>query len=172
MIRLPLSCLLVFAIVVLTGCQQSMTGRLTGEWVGRPDTAAAAQERSAKLKARHQEADASVDAPTEDAASNLGATDLEQHDVTIRMTLDGDKTARLSLGDGSKALTGIWRLVTTLPPDGAEVEISLEADGKDAIQKRRFIIDFQQNGDSSSFTLVEKGADPQFGRLYFVRDDS
>lgn len=150
-----------------------MSGRLTGEWVGQPDTAAAARERSARLRAEHQQASgAGLDVPTEDAAeAELGTTDLERHDVTIRMTLGGDKTAHLSLGDGSREVSGVWRLVTSLPPDGAEIEISTSADDESAeqIEKRRFIIDFQDAGDRPGFTLIEKGAEPQFGRLYFTR---
>lgn len=165
--------MLVCPAILLAGCQQSITSRLVGEWTGCPDTASAAAARSAKRKAQQQsEPDAIADAPTDaKATSELGKTELEQHDVTINMALAADKSARMSLGDGSEPLAGVWRVVTTLPPDGAEIEISLSHSNADPRpqEKRRFIIDFQQHNDETGFTLVEKGADPIFGRLYFVR---
>ncbi len=162
--------------VLIAGCQQSITGRLVGDWIGRPDTAAAAAVRSAKLKARHKsDSNEAIEPPSvEEATAKLGKTDLEHHDVTIRMSLAGDKTATMSLGDGSEPLAGVWRVIEKLPPSGAEIEISLSGadDGSPGrAGRRRFIIDFQEIDEAAGFTLVEKGADPQFGRLYFTRDD-
>ncbi len=176
--HLPLiSCFVAFLLVASAGCQQTVRSRLVGTWTGRPDTAADAAARSAKLKAKQRsEGGSGVDSPTEDAATaELGKTDLEQHDVAVCMTFADDKTVAMALGDGSEEVAGVWRVVATLPPDGAEIEISLtdsEGESSKRNEKRRFIIDFQENGDAPGFTLVEKGADPQFGRLYFVREDS
>lgn len=166
----------VASSLLLVGCQQSATSRLVGEWVGRPDTAAAAAARGDKLKAKQRSGTtAAVEAPSdEEAAAELGKTDLEQHDVIICMTLGSNKRVSMSLGDHSQPLEGVWRVVTTLPPDGAEIEISLTQSSEEMserAEKRRFIIDFQENDNAPGFTLVEKGADPQFGRLYFVRED-
>lgn len=152
-----------------------MSSRLEGVWVGRPDTAAAAAERSARLKAEQQGASDSptavpVDQPPPAAK---GRTELEQHDLAIRLDFAADGHVTMSLGDGSERLDGTWRIVSLLPPDGAEIEINLKQDGEPTEaarrEKRRFIIDFQKHDEQAGFTLVEKGADPQFGRLYFVR---
>jgi hypothetical protein len=166
--------MLVFPLLYSVGCQQSITSRLAGAWIGRPDTAAAAAARSAKLKANQNgESNPVANLPSDDAATaELGKTYLEQHDVTIHMSFAGDKNVRMSLGDGSEPLAGVWRVVSTLPPDGAEIEISLnesEGDQPPRNEKRRFIVDFQQNGAAPGFTLIEKGADPQFGRMYFTK---
>ena len=174
-----LFCLL--ALLVTPGCQQPVRERIVGQWIGKPDTAAAAAERVAKQQAAAEkksgdEQDEAV--PKQDSTAKLGVTDLEGHDVTILLYFNSDKTVKMSLGDESQPREGVWRVVESLPPQGAEIEISLttkaEPGAEDekpskqkSVEKRRFIIDFQQQDDSTGFTLIEKGADPKFGRLYF-----
>lgn len=165
--------------MLATGCQQSVSTRLVGAWQGRPDTTAAAAKRSAEQKAKERSlaGDDAAAAPT-DAESDVtpAKTDLELHDVVIDLTFAETAEVTMSLGDGSQPLRGTWRVVETLPPRGAEIEISLaktttaEPD-KPAppSEKRRFIVDFQGNDPAAGYTLVEKGADPQFGRLYFEK---
>lgn len=174
-----LACILgltVCFVVPVAGCQQSISSRLEGQWHGKPDTVAAAAERSKKLKDKQKEAnETAAIVPVEDqAAAAKGKTDLEQHDVTINLTFHSDKTIAMELGDGSQPLVGRWRILQTLPPRGAELEITSRPTGKlspeDKVdeQKRRFVIDFQGDDAKDGFTLVEKGADPKFGRLYFA----
>lgn len=172
--------MVVCVVAPLAGCQQSLSSRLEGEWRGRPDTAAAAAERSKKLKAKQNEDEQTEDAFPGDKqpAADKGKTDLEQHDVTIELNFKSDKTISMSLGDGSQPLTGVWRILQTLPPRGAEIEITSQPaeqpaektspEDKTVEQKRRFVIDFQGDNAADGFTLVEKGADPKFGRLYFT----
>lgn len=168
------------AMLVSIGCQQSMSNRLEGKWVGRPDSAEAAADRSARLKAEQQgAAEESPAVPVDDMPpAARQRTELEQHDVEIHLDFAADKQVTMSLGNDREPLHGVWRVVATLPPDGAEIEIHLKPPGESSTaaptsgerrEKRRFIIDFQKHGAEAGFTLMEKGADPQFGRLYFVR---
>ncbi|QDU54955.1 hypothetical protein Pan181_11400 [Aeoliella mucimassa] len=164
----------------MSGCQESIRDRLVGEWVGQPDTAAAAAERVAKRQESQDSEKATGNGmPVQDATNKLEQTDLEGHEVTIRLQFKGDKTVHMSLGDNSEPREGHWRVLTLLPPDGAEIEITLDASEaseaddqtatKKAGEKRRFIVDFQQDGEKPGFTLVEKNSDPKFGRLYFEK---
>lgn len=163
----------------MAGCQQSLTDRLMGEWVGTPDTAAAAAERSAQTKANAAEmgGEAAALPVDENLTKKREKTDLEQHDVTITLDFKNRTDVEMKIAGGGQPLNGRWRLVQALPPRGAEIEISLkhdasEKDGKpQSTEKRRFVIDFQGDDNDAGFTLSEKGADPQFGRLYFKRKD-
>lgn len=172
---LAICCLLLLPIA---GCQQSITDRLMGEWVGTPDTAAAAAERSAKLKAKEAEngqTEAAALPVDEEVTTTRGKTDLEEHEVTIELDFTGSRDVHMEIAQGGAPLEGSWRVVQVLPPRGAEIEISLKhPNGKSAgkaptTEKRRFVIDFQGDDSDAGFTLFEKGADPQFGRLYFER---
>lgn len=180
LIRSTASLFVLAALCLLaTGCQQSVSTRLVGAWQGRPDTTAAAAKRSAELKAKERKlaGDDAVAAPTDAESDETPAkTDLELHDLAIELTFAENSEVSMSLGDGSQPLNGTWRVVEILPPRGAEIEISLaeiktEATDKPAppSEKRRFIVDFQGDDPASGYTLVEKGADPQFGRLYFEK---
>lgn len=165
-------CLLLLSIA---GCRQSIGDRLLGDWVGKPDTAAAAAERSAQLKAKSADKGGEEDTlpVDEEGAATRGKTDLEQHNVSITLRFENSRDVKMSIAQGGPPLEGSWRVVQTLPPRGAEIEISLKqpngkADGKPKTpEKRRFVIDFQGDDADAGFTLFEKGADPQFGRLYF-----
>lgn len=172
---LPVCCLLLLS---MAGCQQSITDRLMGEWVGTPDTAAAAAERSAKLKAKevkNGDTDEAALPVGDEVASTRGKTDLEGHNVTVELNFMGHRDVHMEIAQGGPPLDGTWRVVQTLPPRGAEIEIRLKQETSDkdskpkTSEKRRFVIDFQGDESNAGFTLFEKGADPQFGRLYFER---
>jgi len=172
---------MLLALLPLVGCYQTPASKLEGKWLGKPDSTAAAEKRSQAAQA----ASDSV-APTEATGvkdgSASGTTDLEAFDIGIRLDFHDDKTVDMSLADGSETRPGIWRVVTTLPPNGAEIEITWVEENKDPtklpdepaltpIEKRRFLVEFEEglpNGDDiAGFTLREKGADIKFGRLYF-----
>ena len=162
--------LLLGCLAVLVGCQPSTPSRLLGKWEGHPDTPKAAASREALQKAKQPagEADSSLLKPTSNG--HLGETLLEGFEVGISLHFTKDKKVAMQLLGKQEPLVGVWRVVTTLPPDGAEIEIGLmekkSTKGKTPV-KRRFLIEFHPNGETPGFTLQEKGADPAFGRLYF-----
>ncbi|MGI9456422.1 MAG: hypothetical protein ACR2NU_07660, partial [Aeoliella sp.] len=118
--------LALLLIGLSSGCQQSTSNRLVGNWEGRPDTVAAAAERSVKLKAK-QNSESGVDADNSDASGplpevggndSLGATLLEGYDVLIRIELKSGGDVKMELAGEEKLLTGVWRVVAELPPKG------------------------------------------------------
>lgn len=191
MARLPLLPLVVCLLVVATtGCQPTVRSRLEGKWEGRPDTTAAIAARQAKASQRKatsndQAADESDSPSEEEAEAAHGPTDLERFDVAIELEFQSGGTARMTLV-GGESYDAVWRVLTKVPPDGAEIELGRLGNAADAptgspptkagddtvVEKRRFVIDFQKDGDTEGFTLREKGADPKFGRLYFTRAGS
>lgn len=163
----------VLLCLSITGCYQTHADRLVGTWQGEPDSTEAAAARSNK-KAELQQVELGGEKKLGSAESKRAPepTDLEAYDVGIKLDFHGDKTVQMSLSDGSEVRQGVWRVVTGLPPSGAEIEISLTADDNAAAtEKRRFLVDFENHSDDASattgFTLREKGADVKFGRLYF-----
>ncbi len=161
--------LLVLLLGLLSGCQPSDSSRLVGDWVGHPDSAASAAERSAN---RGDQAAGAAPQPDATARNSLGATLLEGVEVRVRLTFQREGDVTMELEGEETTLAGVWRVVADLPPNGVEIEISLLKEGEErGTQKRRFLVDFQPDGDTPGFTLREKGADPQFGRLYFTKQD-
>jgi len=101
-------------------------------------------------------------------------TDLEGVEVAIELNfLEGGKVEMSR--EGGESYRGVWRVIERIPPKGAEIEISRLADDDSNAQgeepkiaeKRRFTLEFQNDGQTPGFLLKEKGADPQFGQLYF-----
>lgn len=160
------------------GCQQSTSGRLVGKWTGHVDSADKANSRKAQLKEKADAAEAPGEAP-EDVESSAEPTVLEGVEVRVDLEFESGGRAQMTL-DGKEPLVGVWRVIRTIPPDGAEIEIGLlvvssadaekDSDGELKVgEKRRFEIEFQPDGDTPGFMLHEKGADPKFGRLYFTK---
>lgn len=179
-------CFIVLALFSLVGCYQTPAGMLEGKWLGKPDSTAAAKKRGDAA----QTSTAGM-APTEATGGQgkaTGATDLEAYDIGIHLDFHSDKTVEMALADGSQPRSGIWRVVTTLPPNGAEIEITWVEENESpktptdepeltSIEKRRFLVEFE-NGSAAEgatedegiagFTLREKGAEIKFGRLFFA----
>lgn len=166
---------------LLVGCQSSVESQLVGSWRGTPDSAAAAAARDSKAKAAANKDSGAgpADAPLveDDPETEQQPTDLEAVDVTIDLTFDDEGAVAMSRV-GGETYNGVWRVIERIPPQGAEIEISRLADGAKAEgeeakpkipEKRRFTIEFEKDGENEGFLLKEKGADPQFGRLYFRR---
>lgn len=168
---------LLLVALVATGCDGPATvaQRLTGEWVGRPESAA---ERTVREWPTRK---ADPDNPEiAEAAAAAPPTDLEAFpDVRVQMRLDASGAAELSLAGGDP-LTGQW-VVTPIEGRRAVLEIAVVkdpnkgnaeddnspegADPGDALKSRRF--DVELLADGKGFVLREQGADRRFGRLIF-----
>jgi hypothetical protein len=174
-------CLMLSTFV---GCQASVESQLTGKWRGTPDSRQAASERKAKLeKNGATQNDTENDAPVtveDNPEAEARRTDLEGVDVVIDLVFGDDGKVAMTRVSG-ESYRGVWRVIERIPPQGAEIEIGRLADEAPSAkekegdtepkiaEKRRFTIDFQKDGETDGFLLKEKGADPQFGRLYFRR---
>ena len=159
---------LVLAAVAAVGCQQSATQRLVGQWEGSPaPTRPGGGVQEAPSPAA--EATEATEAP---ATTSAAVTDLESFDIRITLDLDEDGRVRMWREDRRDELTGTWKVLDTLGPTNrlqitanAAPEASSAPGERD--QLRHFQIEWDESGES--FTLVEEGADPQFGFLTFRR---
>lgn len=160
--------------ILVVGCDGPLTvsQRLAGEWVGRPETAA---ERTLREWPGRRGEDGNVDPENPEIVAAIEkalATDLEAvGPMAIQMRLDELGSATLEL-NGQQALEGIWSL-TAVEGRRAQLEVSIDADGESEAEagaeptRRRFTIEFLRTGEA--FVLQEIGADPRFGRLLFQR---
>jgi hypothetical protein len=173
-------CLLLLNVA---GCQASVESQLVGKWRGTPDSRQGAAERKAKLAGTTPADDAENGAAVmvaDNPEAEARRTDLEGVDVAIDLEFGDDGKIDMTRV-GGESYRGVWRVIERIPPHGAEIEISRLAEGPQQAQaeagddepkiaeKRRFTIEFQKDGETDGFLLKEKGADPQFGRLYFRR---
>ena len=137
---LPISWVAV-GLVTLSGCWQTPTDRLLGRWQGR----------------------------AEHASDPQTSTVLEKFDFTITLDFIDAQSVRLAFGDGNaRARSGSWQVIEAAG-DRLTIEISASATADlPAAEVRRFKIHFPPEKDDR-FTLVEEGADPQYGAILFQR---
>lgn len=158
-----LACFALCAAVAGCDGPATLTQRLTGEWVGRPESAA---ERVAREWPTGAPAEGDPPDPELEAAIRAEPpSDIEtlaDQRVTMRLLADG--SAELSL-EGASSQSGVWVVEAG---EGRRAMLDLttspEADGGEAV-RRRFVVEFL---DSEGFTLREQGADRRFGRLLFL----
>ncbi|QDT70311.1 hypothetical protein MalM25_32570 [Planctomycetes bacterium MalM25] len=169
---LPFSCVVALALG-LAGCDgtQSISQRLAGEWVGRPETIAerTLREWPGRL------VDDTIDAQHPEVAAAIAKappTDLEQYAPEVEVTLEllEDGAARMAMA-GEEALEGRWSLT---PVEGRRAQLEIQitkpaaGEGGEAESlRRRFEIVLLREGEG--FVLREQGADQRYGRLLFLR---
>jgi len=175
--RAALGCLLVSCLMA-GGCQQRMAGKLEGEWIGRPDTAAArAKRENSKYEALGLSSTVDV-SPT----NRGGRTDWENYDVTVELDFVSRKRLNLSLLGGDQPHVASWKIIET-SPTGCRIEVVIDATiaetavekavEKESIQPRRFSIELdERDGRCVGFLLSEVGADRRLGALYFQRPNN
>ncbi|QDV80350.1 hypothetical protein [Botrimarina mediterranea] len=154
--------------VLFMGCDTplSLSQRLDGRWVGRPESAA---ERTVReWPTRESDPD---DPAIAEAAAETPPTDLEAFDsVRVELELDDSGAARMSLA-GGEPLVGEWQLSSIEGRRGV-LEISVErgeVDGKQTFETRRYDVEALRPVDGEGFVLREQNADRRFGRLLFRR---
>lgn len=164
--RLPCRLAPCLIALVAMGCDgpTSLAQKLTGDWVGRPETIA---ERTVR---EWPTATVDEDDPLlVEALADAKPTDLEAAtDVRVQMRLGDAGEAKLTLG-GTRPITGEWSVT---PIDGRRglLEITPAADGEEgetSPRRHRYEVEFLPEG--GSFVLREQGADGRFGRLLFER---
>lgn len=118
--------------------------------------------------------------------SSIDATDWEQYDVQILLEFARSRQVHMSLTNGSEPRSGIWRVVRETPI-GIVIEIETRRSGQPGNQeipiegdvtteRRRFELqlDFDDPPTSGQpcvgFRLIELGADPRLGAIYFQRE--
>ena len=154
---------IVLAAAGLVGCDGPLTlsQRLEGKWVGRPETATERVTR--EWPTGQPDADAPADPELERALRETPPTDLEAFGnvaVSMRLSLGGQ--AELTLGGGTQS--GVWSVEAG---EGARAVLDLAVSpsgGAEGRVRRRYVVDFV---DTGGFTLSEQGADRRFGRLLF-----
>jgi len=154
-----------------SGCQQRAAGKLLGQWVGTPDTAASRAERESK---KYGET-ASVSKSASVAPEN--ATDWERYDRSVTLDFIDYERVEMALVGGSKPeepeepLSGKWHVVSTTPI-GCTIEVKTEGEQSETVVRRQFQLDLDEHeGQCVGFTLIEVGADRQLGTLYFCRPE-
>lgn len=157
------------AALFASGCGGALTmsQRLAGEWVGRPETVVDRTVREWPGRAGGKEVSAETP-EVADAIAKAPISDLEATapEVVVDMKLGELGEATLSLA-GEQPLTGRWSL-TPLDSRRGQLEIEVDAatEGSKAV-RRRFDLEFFKDGEA--FTLREQSADRRFGRLVFRR---
>jgi len=116
----------------------------------------------------------------------ISVTDWEHYDVQILLEFAGSQQVNMSLADGSEPRSGAWRVIRETPI-GLVIEIETRQSGLAAnregpgkidvsTERRRFELqlDFEDpstGGQSCvGFRLIELGADPRLGAIYFQRE--
>ena len=183
---------------ITAGCRERMADQLLGRWIGRPDTAVARGTREAgryqDLAAgpaptgRQVEAKSSAEDQQDSPLLAVPMSDWERYDVRILLEFADAQRVHMSLADGSEPRSGVWRVVQQTPV-GLVIEIETRARGLDegqvvtplgstGCQRRRFELQFDYDHRSArgqrciGFRLVELGADPRLGAIYFKRAKS
>jgi len=190
-------CWMVMGASGLSGCGQSAAGRLVGRWEGRPESAEQYQARQQKAQAAAIQSSPPENGPKDSAESRASTktvkpvvpssppfpdpTELERFDVRVVFDFARDGSATMWRDDGRDRFSGTWRVIES-SGDRTVVEIVAsraitEPDGNEPdrdggplgarTQRRKFVLEWVADGDG--FTLVEEGADPQFGWFYFQR---
>jgi hypothetical protein len=173
--RPPLRRLLTaLCIAALNGCDapQSLSQQISGDWVGRPESAAERIVREWPTRELNPD-----DPEIAKTAAATPPTDLESFDsVRVELSLDDSGAARLSFGGSPSQtegppLVGRWSL-SSAEGRRAVLEIGVqrgEVDGEMTFETRRFDIEVLRPVDGEGFVLREQNADRRFGRLIFRR---
>ncbi len=115
-------------------------------------------------------------------------SDWERYDVQIVLEFIRTGRVNMSLADGSEPQWGVWHVVQQTPvglvieietrESGQEKDQGVSASDRIRSQRRRFELQFETDpgvvgsGRWVGFRLVEVGADPRLGALYFKREKS
>jgi hypothetical protein len=115
-------------------------------------------------------------------------TDWERYKVRILLEFARAGELRMSLANGTEPRLGVWRVVQETPiglvieivtrGPGMEEGQKVSAPGVASARRRRFELqldyeDHSGNGQECvGFRLVELGADPRLGAIYFKREKS
>ncbi len=166
-------------VVGASGCQQRVTGKLLGRWIGRADSVIARTERESQKygDARPDSETAirtiAVDPPLDPQAEK---TDWERYNVAVLMNFVSRDRVEMSLAGGKQPRLGRWSVVATTPTSCTiEVETNDSATQEngaepDEPRRRRFHLELdERDGVCVGFLLNEVGADRQLGALYFRR---
>ena len=171
-------CYLVLGLLVLgllllaSGCQPPTVTKLRGKWMGRPDSAAArALREDAKFGDKVAQETSVTVFDRKDSK-----TDWEKFAVAVIWDFVSREELKMSLEDGSQALTGYWEIIGS-SPIGCTIEVTTgspensgENPGDETKVRRRFEIELdERNGECVGFLLSESGADRQMGTLFFSR---
>lgn len=162
-----LAALLLLLTVGIAGCQQRAASKLLGQWVGRPDTAAARAERESLKYGETSSASEETPSSTESAT----VTDWERYETGVRLEFVDHEHVEMSLSEGSKPLSGKWSIFST-SPIGCTIEVDTDGESDSEIVRRQFRLDLdEREGVCVGFTMMEEGADRQLGSLYFQRPE-
>jgi hypothetical protein len=127
-----------------------------------------------------------TETPNQSSLLSAGATDWEQYDVQIFLEFARSQQVSMSLANEAEPRSGSWRVVRETPI-GLVIEIETSRDepsgsqemsgqGEVSTERRRFELqltldDRSENGQSCiGFRLIELGADPRLGAIYFQRE--
>jgi hypothetical protein len=165
---LPLLLPLVFAVLLLSGCDtpQALSHQLRGAWVGRPESAAERTVREWPTREANPD-----DPEIAEAVAETPPTDLESFsNVRVELELNDAGKARMTLA-GQQPLVGEWSLPLIEGRRGVlEIKVQRgEVKGEKTFETRRFDIETLKPIDGEGFVLREQNADRQFGRLLFRR---
>ena len=147
----------------LVGCQQRTANELLGSWEGRPDSAAARQQREAE-KYGDQTPDGKEPDPSSETPS-----DWEAYDVAITMEFVSRTELAFSLTGDSSPVEGSWKMLQA-GPSSCTIEVTSPTGAEGSDELRRFHLELdQREGALHGFLLSEVGADRGLGALYFSR---
>jgi hypothetical protein len=127
-----------------------------------------------------------TETPNQSSLLSAGATDWEQYDVQIFLEFEHSQQVSMSLANEAEPRSGSWRVVRETPI-GLVIEIKtsrnepsgsqeMSGPGEVSTERRRFELqltldDRSENGQSClGFRLIELGADPRLGAIYFQRE--
>jgi hypothetical protein len=127
-----------------------------------------------------------TETPNQSSLLSAGATDWEQYDVQIFLEFARSQQVSMSLANEAEPRSGSWRVVRETPI-GLVIEIEtsrneqsgsqeIPVQGGVSTERRRFELqltldDRAENGQSCiGFRLIELGADPRLGAIYFQRE--
>lgn len=158
---------ILVACLLLAGCQQQITSKLSGKWVGSPDTPESRTKR---------ETEKYGDSGTfEEEQANGGGpkkTDWEDFNVAVEWDFLSRSDVEMTLDGVGQKVSGNWKIIGT-SPTGCTIEVVTNSDQSSGDAKpvrRRFEIEFdEREGELVGFLLHESGADRQLGILYFQR---
>jgi hypothetical protein len=160
---LSVGCWLVSLLLLSTlGCQQGTAAKLLGEWVGRPDTADARDQREAEKYGDKRSGEKL-------GTSSETITDWQLVDIGVKFHFVSPTQLEMSLADGAEPHSGTWRVLETLPT-GCAIEVESATGPGQSAELRRFqLVMDERDGTLTGFLLTETGADRQLGALYFSR---
>lgn len=191
---------ILLLVGITAGCRDRRADSLLGRWLGQADTVAD-QEARETARYQSPAARSTAPAPPANgpqgalsAAVRPAATmavetsDWERYDVRILLEFRRSQQVTMSLADGSEPRAGIWRVVHTTPAglvieiktrgSGQEIDQPIPTMGESQVERRRFELQLDydtRSGKSQEcvgFRLIELGADPRLGALYFKREKS